>query len=131
MYRLFFYGSLVEKVDRTTVLMSIFRRKFRMVGGPIKPGLRPCWSASRVNFAGLRQPAWSKDARPNLARLQGQDATATQRGQFLAQAEHLTQQSEFTSQRLVKLCLQILRVALRAVQPLVQPELRARGCHVG
>jgi hypothetical protein len=60
---------LAEKVDGTTVLMSIFRRKFRMVGGPIKPGLRPCWSASshrasRVHFAGLRQPAWSEDAAP-------------------------------------------------------------------
>jgi len=33
----------------------------------------------------------SSGDRPDLARLQGQDATATQRGQFLAQAEHLTQ----------------------------------------
>jgi hypothetical protein len=31
-----------EKVDSTTVGVSIFRSKFRMVGSPIKPGVQPC-----------------------------------------------------------------------------------------
>ncbi|SFT50110.1 IS66 C-terminal element [Paraburkholderia aspalathi] len=31
-----------KKVDATTVGVSIFRRKFRMVGSPIKPDVRPC-----------------------------------------------------------------------------------------
>ncbi|MFD1559601.1 hypothetical protein ACFSHT_28835 [Paraburkholderia silviterrae] len=33
---------LAEKVDRTTVGVSIFRRKFRMVGSPIRQGFRLC-----------------------------------------------------------------------------------------
>ncbi|CAE6841459.1 hypothetical protein R20943_07129 [Paraburkholderia aspalathi] len=56
-----------EKVDRSTVCVSIFHPRFRMVGSPIKPGVRPCQSvsnhrASRVHFAALRPPFLTRSA---------------------------------------------------------------------
>jgi hypothetical protein len=65
-----------EKVDRSTVCVSIFHRRFRMVGSPIKPGVRPCQSvsnhrASRVHFAGLRPPLTHSAVSQNHDRLMG------------------------------------------------------------
>jgi putative transposase len=65
---------LAEKVDRTTVGVFIFRRKFCMVVSPIKPGLRPCWSvsshrASRVRYAGLRPPLTRSTVSQNHGRI--------------------------------------------------------------
>jgi hypothetical protein len=65
-----------EKVDRSTVCVSLFHRRFRMVGSPIKPGVRPCQSvsnhrASRVHFAGLRPPLTHSAVSQNHDRLMG------------------------------------------------------------
>ncbi|WP_442955608.1 phage integrase family protein [Paraburkholderia sp. MPAMCS5] len=65
-----------EKVDRSTVCVSIFHRRFRMVGSPIKPGVRPCQSvsnhrASRVHFAGLRPPLTHSAVSQNHDRMMG------------------------------------------------------------
>lgn len=44
--------KLAEEMDRTTVGVSIFRRRFRMVGSPIKSGLPTM--LERVNLSRVK-----------------------------------------------------------------------------